>query len=286
MGGDSHFQFHHWAERKRAAVDQILLGLFEDAWPKRFQEACRYPLQTGGKRIRPLLCLAAAEAVGTEPHPALPSVAASIELIHTYSLVHDDLPAMDDDDERRGKPTVHKVFGEAGAILAGDALLTEAFSLLTRTGLDATLVVQLMQALGTAAGHPGMIGGQAQDCGMGGPVTDLDTLTRLHRGKTGALIACATTMGGLAAGGTPEEVERLRRFGEDVGLAFQLADDVLDEDQDAGNDGPPSFVGFMGVADTQQRATQLIDEATSHLETFTRPDALLALARYAIERDY
>ncbi|RME28867.1 MAG: polyprenyl synthetase family protein, partial [Deltaproteobacteria bacterium] len=196
-----------WAPPRIAAVDAFLHGLFADAWPPRFQDACRYPLRTGGKRIRPLLTRAAGEALGADPVPvdALVAAGAAVELIHTYSLVHDDLPAMDDDVERRGHPTVHVAFDEATAILAGDALLTEAFTVLADAPVDAGVRVRMVAALSAAAGHRGMVGGQAADIGLGGAVTDIDGLLAVHRGKTGALIRAAVVLGGLAAGASEDQ---------------------------------------------------------------------------------
>ncbi|MCK6507791.1 polyprenyl synthetase family protein [Myxococcota bacterium] len=277
-----------WATPRREQVDDYLGARFADAWPPSFQQACRYPLATGGKRLRPLLVRAAGEALlGPTPQaPALVAAGAAVELIHTYSLVHDDLPAMDDDDERRGQPTVHKAFGEGPAILVGDALLTEAFAVLAQVPAPAEVRIALVAELAHAAGHPGMVGGQAADIGMGGAVTDVDALLAVHRGKTGALIRAAVVMGGLVAGAEPAQAQALSDYGAAVGLAFQLADDVLDADQDAGDDGPPSYVRLLGVAETTRRAQALAAHAAALAQTLPWPDALVALARFSVDRDH
>ena len=276
--------FAQWSDTHRARVDALLVSRFADAWPPRFREACVYPLQTGGKRMRPLLGLAAAQALGQADHPGALPAASAVELIHAYSLVHDDLPAMDDDDVRRGKPTVHKVYDDATGILVGDALLTEAFSLLADAEVSAETQARLVMELAQAAGHRGMVGGQAADVGLGGPVSDLETLLRLHRGKTGALIRCAVRLGAIVGGATPDQLADLTRYGEAVGLAFQLADDILDEEQDAGEDGPPSVVKLLGVDETRARAHALIEEARCRIQGLSDPSALDALATYTVER--
>ena len=275
-----------WAAPHRERIQTLMLERFGGAFPDRFREACRYPLQTGGKRIRPLLTLAAAECLGGDPtHETALGAAAAVELIHTYSLVHDDLPAMDDDDMRRGKPTVHRVYGEDGAILVGDALLTEAFRLLAGLPASGEVRAAMIGALADAAGHLGMVGGQALDVGVGGAVTDLDGVLRLHRGKTGALIRVAVRLGGLAAGASDAQLSALTRYGESVGLAFQLADDILDADQDAGEDGPPSVVKLLGIAETRRRADAMAADALAAVQDLPKPGVLLALARFTVERE-
>ncbi len=286
-----------WAQPRRVLMQTQLEGLFQDAWPPRFGEMCRYPLLTGGKRMRPLLTFAAFEALGTSEasggaalltslSSALPA-ALAVELVHCYSLVHDDLPSMDDDDERRGKPTVHVTYGEGNAVLVGDALLTEAFRLLAEgsSPLAASVRLAMVAELSRAAGYTGMIGGQAADVGVGGPIVDVQTLTRLHRNKTGALIRCAVRMGALAGGASSDALARLTRYAESVGLAFQLADDLLDIEQDAGPDGPPSFPRLLGAAETRRRALSLATKAREAGEGLARPEILLALAEYTITRE-
>ena len=278
--------FEQWSEAHRASVDACLQARFGDAWPPSFQEATLYPLQTGGKRIRPLFALAAMAALNAEHTDGAMEVAASVELIHTYSLVHDDMPCMDDDDMRRGKPAVHVQFGEPAALLVGDALLTEAFRILTVTNLPASTQIQLVAELARGAGHVGMIGGQAADIGMGGPVTDVETLMRLHNGKTGALIQTSVRMGAIAAGATPDQLERLSRYGAAIGLAFQMADDILDKEEDAGDDGPPSYVKLIGEAETKSRAEALLSEAIEACASFPSAHHLIALARFTVARDH
>jgi geranylgeranyl pyrophosphate synthase len=277
------FELTTWSALARQELDTWLDARLEPSWPPVFIEAVRYPVFGGGKRVRPLLTLATAEAMGVAREKALPA-AAAVELIHTYSLVHDDLPAMDDDAERRGRPTVHIAFDEATAILSGDALLTEAFTLLARAPLPAQTRIDLVDELSHAAGYRGMVGGQAGDMGLGGAVDDLDTLLRVHRMKTGALIRCAVRMGAHVADADPATLEALTTYGEAVGLAFQLADDVLDEEQDAGPDGPPSYVRLLGVEETTRRAHALAAKAEAAIDGLQAPDALRALARFTVER--
>jgi geranylgeranyl diphosphate synthase type II len=280
------FSLSDWASGHRIRVDASLIARLDDAWPAAFREAVQYPLRTGGKRIRPLFTAAAAEAVGGSVSDDIVLTATAVELIHTYSLVHDDLPCMDDDAERRGKPAVHIAHGVGTALLVGDALLTEAFRTLTTTQLPAEIQVALVAELAQAAGHQGMIGGQAADVGLGGEVTEMDQLVRLHQGKTGALIRAACRMGGLAAGASPAQLDVITCYGEAVGLAFQMADDVLDAEEDSGEDGPPSFVKLMGIEQTQRRAAELLGQALGAAASLPHPTALRALARFTVERNH
>jgi geranylgeranyl pyrophosphate synthase len=268
-----------WAETRIARVEALARSRFAGTTPARLREAILYPLQSGGKRVRPLLAIAAGEAVAASEPAALLPIAVAFELVHTYSLVHDDLPCMDDDDLRRGVPTVHKAFGEGPAVLVGDALLSEAFLLAAETGEAA-----LVRELALAAGHAGMIGGQADDIGMGGPVDDLDRLLDLHRRKTGALIRGAVRAGAIAATASGDELAALTAYGECVGLAFQLADDALDAENDAGAEGPPSFVRLIGRDATLARARALASEAIDRARRFDRREPLEALARFTVER--
>ena len=278
--------FSRWCEDHRASVDTCLQSRFSDAWPPRFKEASLYPLQTGGKRIRPLFAIAAAEALNAPISNSTVQVAASVELIHTYSLVHDDMPCMDNDDMRRGKPAVHVAYGEPEALLVGDALLTEAFRILTVTDLKPEVQVRLIADLAEGAGHVGMIGGQAADIGMGGPVDDAETLMKLHNGKTGALIRTSVRMGAIAAGASSTELQQLSQYGAAIGLAFQMADDILDKDEDAGDDGPPSYVKLLGEAETRRKAEALLNEALAVCSSFSAAGRLVELARFTVERDY
>jgi geranylgeranyl pyrophosphate synthase len=271
-----------WSTSRRALIDSLLQSRFANIKPERMAQACQYPLSTGGKRIRALLAVAACESLGRDITQDTLLAAGAVEMVHGYSLVHDDLPCIDNDDERRGHPTVHRMFSEGEAVLVGDAMLTEAFAMLGQTTLPGPLVVELSQA----AGHQGMIGGQAYDIGMDGPVEDIERLLTLHRGKTGALIRGAVRMGGLVAGAAGSDLDALSRYGEAVGLAFQLADDVLDEEQDAGEDGPPSFIKLLGAEQTRQRAEALAAEAEQVIAGLPNPTILIALARYTVERDH
>lgn len=277
-----------WLAERLPRIDAAFDARFGDTWPDAFGEALRYPLATRGKRVRPAVVLAAYEAVADDPHDleaALPA-ALALELIHTYSLVHDDLPAMDDDDERRGQPTVHVRFGEAAAILVGDALLTEAFAVLAEAPLAAERRIAMVHQLAEAAGRRGMVGGQAADVGLAGPIDDLASLERLHGGKTGALLTASAVLGGLSAGADPDALDALRRYGRAVGLAFQLADDLLDADEDQGDQGPPSYVKLMGAEATRARAQQLADTALQAVSGLPRPERLVDLARFIIHRDH
>jgi geranylgeranyl pyrophosphate synthase len=276
-----------WATPRIAQINKLLLSRFDNAWPESFGKMCKYPLQTGGKRMRPLWSIAAWEAIrGDSFLPALNS-AASIELIHTYSLVHDDLPCMDDDNERRGSPTVHIAFGEAPALLVGDALLTEAFKLAAEPSkIEAATRANVVAEIAEAAGFMGMIGGQAADIGLAGKVEDVETLKRLHEGKTGALIRISTRVGAICAEATSQELAAITEYGQCIGLAFQLADDVLDAEEDAGDGGPPSYATLLGVEECQRQASTLRDQAIAALTPFGARGAILEkLARYTVDRD-
>jgi geranylgeranyl pyrophosphate synthase len=235
-----------------------------------------------------VLALLAHEAVrgeGSDPTPALPA-AMAVELVHTYSLVHDDLPCMDDDDERRGRPTLHRAFDEGAAVLAGDALLTEAFRVVLDGPQPPAVQVEMVRRLSEAAGYLGMVGGQAADVGLGGPVQTLDALVKLHRGKTGALLEVSAVLGGLSAGADATQLAALKAYGRAVGLAFQLADDVLDADEDADDDGPPSYVKLLGLEATQARAAELRDEALASCGGLPYGEGLAAMARFIVDRDH
>lgn len=280
----------------------------EDAYPPSIHKAIRYSLFAGGKRLRPVLTLAACEAVGGRREDALPA-AAALEMIHTYSLIHDDLPAMDNDDLRRGKPTSHVVFGEAIAILAGDALLTHAFHLLATSCVKSDPASQVGQVddahnarrlravgvLAAAAGMDGMIGGQVIDLESEGKNVDASTLDRIHRKKTGALMEAAARLGALMGGGSDEEIERIAGFGREIGLAFQIVDDLLDVEGDpaelgksAGKDleaGKATYPGIHGPERARHRAKELAEQAIE-LVTPLGPKAepLALLARRVVDR--
>ena len=289
-----------WITERRpvleAALDAALPA--ETAWPATIHRAVRYSLFAGGKRIRPLLVLATAEAVGGAAD-VLP-LACAVEMIHTYSLVHDDLPAMDDDDLRRGKPTSHKVFGEAVAILAGDALLTRAFHLMADVAPDAgdeALRRRLgaIAVLGEAAGTTGLIGGQVTDLESEGRAVDAPTLERLHRAKTGALLAACVHGGALLAGAGAEDLARLDAYGSAIGLAFQVVDDVLDGTADdaalgktAGKDeaaGKATYVRVHGLEEARRIASGLLADARAAVRPFGERGRILAgLAEMIVRR--
>ena len=271
----------------------------DDAWPATIHRAVRYSLFAGGKRIRPLLTLAAGEAVGGARDEIMP-LACAVEMVHTYSLIHDDLPAMDDDDLRRGKPTSHKVFGEAIAILAGDALLTRAFHLLADVpeGWDVARLRRRLQAaalLGEAGGTRGLIGGQVEDLESEGRQVAPEALERLHRAKTGALLAACVRGGALLGGAGPGDLERLGRYASAVGLAFQIVDDVLDATEGdaqlgktAGKDAAAhkaTYVSIHGLARARELAQGLLAEALAALSPLgPRGELLAGLARLIVER--
>jgi len=264
--------------------------------PGRLAEAMRYSVLAGGKRLRPVLCLLAAEACGGDPEAALPA-ACALELVHTYSLVHDDLPAMDDDDLRRGRPTCHKAFDEATAVLAGDGLLTLAFEVLAAGIRPAGAALACVRALAEAAGPSGMVGGQMADLqAEGRDGATVDALEAIHRRKTGALLRAALRMGGLAAGAPATSLEALDRYGRAVGLAFQIVDDLLDVQGDeaklgkrVGKDsglGKWTYPALLGVDESRLRAKQLADEAVAALAPLgPGGDRLRALAVDLLERD-
>jgi geranylgeranyl pyrophosphate synthase len=255
-----------------------------DAPPLRLHAAMRHLVFPGGKRLRPVLALAAAEAVGAPVERAL-GVAAAVELIHTYSLVHDDLPCMDDDDERRGRPTVHAAFDEATAVLAGDALLALAFATALAEADDGVAPQQRLAAvreLAHAAGSQKLVGGQADDLAFDGESADLAHVESIHLRKTAALIASSIVGGALAAGADGQTLARLRRFGEAVGLVFQIADDLLD----AGDDDGCSLVHQVGPEAARKRAEGLLEGALKEVEPLgPRAEPLRALARFALWRD-
>ncbi len=264
--------------------------------PRRLHQAMRHSVLGGGKRMRPLLVYAAGDVFGTDPHQ-LDAPAMAVELIHAYSLVHDDLPAMDDDALRRGKPTTHIAFDEATAILAGDALQTRAFSLLAEAALPAELRVACLQALAHASGAAGMCGGQALDIDATGQLQSLDALTRMHALKTGALIRAAVRMGALCGQAPATDLARLDQFADALGLAFQVRDDILDVEasseqlgKTAGKDvaqDKSTFPALLGMDGAKARLAELstvMGDALAHYGE--EADALRALGRLAIERNH
>lgn len=292
------FDLRRYLETRRLMVEKALENALPDKeGPEaRVVEAMRYSLFAGGKRLRPILCLAAAEAVGGEIEAAMPA-ACAMEMIHTYSLIHDDLPAMDDDDLRRGKPTNHKVFGEAIAILAGDGLLTEAFVLLSEYNtLLPERAVQVIGVIARAASFRGMVGGQVVDMLSQNKPADLETVRQMHSRKTAALISAAAESGALAGKGTEAQVEALARYGRAIGLAFQIADDILDIEGDteilgktAGSDlarGKVTYPAAVGLERSREAAREQVNNALAALEGFDdKADPLRSLANYIITRE-
>ncbi|APB99557.1 polyprenyl synthetase family protein [Polynucleobacter asymbioticus] len=298
------FQFQDWviahSQRAESALDRLLDS--EKTIPHRLHEAMRYAAQGGGKRIRPLLVYAAGQLGGSineqadqEKNAALDAAAVAIECIHAYSLVHDDLPCMDDDDLRRGRPTVHKAFDEATALLVGDALQTRAFEILANANCDANIRLAMIGALAAASGSRGMAGGQAIDLESVGKKLDLDGLKQMHAMKTGALLSCATALGGIAAGLSPAQMTQLLVYSEALGLAFQVVDDVLDATADsqtlgktAGKDAAankPTYVTLMGLDYAQKQAKTLQETASASLKEFgSKSAALKDLALLVVNR--
>lgn len=281
-------------------VNAALEGLFAAPAPEltRLYAAMRYSVMNGGKRVRPLLAYAACEALGGKAEDAN-GAACAVELIHAYSLVHDDLPAMDDDDLRRGQPTTHKAFDEACAILAGDGLQSLAFTALldpSLTSRDAETRLQMVAALALAAGPAGMVGGQAIDLGSVGLKLDQAALEFMHRHKTGALIEASVKLGALASGHADQtRLDALQTYARAVGLAFQVQDDILDVESDTETLGKrqgadiardkPTYPALLGLEPARQYALQLRDQAIDALRPFdASADPLRELARYIVER--
>lgn len=263
----------------------------------RLVEAMRYAAIGGGKRVRPLLVVATTELLGVNRESAL-RVGCAIEAIHVYSLIHDDLPCMDDDDLRHGKPTLHRAFDEATAVLAGDALHGLAFEILAdpETSSDPFTRAELVATLAQASGMNGMAGGQMMDMAADGEEFDLHTITRLQQLKTGALLAASVEMGAILGHIPPEGRSHLRAYARDIGLAFQIADDLLDHEGDAAkagkavrkdaDSGKATFVSLMGAEKAREQANALVDQAIGHLTSYGKDaQVLCALARFIVERD-
>lgn len=272
---------------RAALLDRFLDGRLPPSSESTLAAAMRHLLLPGGKRLRPAFAFAACEAVAGPalgPEAALPA-AAAVELLHTYSLVHDDLPCMDDDALRRGRPTVHVAFGEALAVLAGDALQAEAFAVLAEPGpspVPAEVVLAATRDLARAAGARQLVGGQADDLECAREAPDVERVESIHRRKTAALIGAAVTLGARFGGADAARLARLERFGAAVGLGFQIADDRLD--RDAGESC--SYVGLVGEDAARARAEALLDEALAEIEDWgERAEPLRELARFAVRRD-
>jgi len=297
---NSKLQFEGWlrthGQRSELALERLLDAANTN--PTRLHEAMRYAAQGGGKRIRPLLVYAAGELgdnASTETPATLDAAAAAIECIHAYSLVHDDLPCMDDDDLRRGRPTVHKAYDEATALLVGDALQTRAFEILANVQCDANIRLEMISALASASGSRGMAGGQAIDLESVGKKLDLAGLKQMHAMKTGALLSCSVQLGGIAAQLHPSQMQHLANYSEALGLAFQIVDDVLDvtadsqtlgktAGKDAAND-KPTYVTLMGLDYAKQAAKDLQETALASLESFgAKAQTLKDLALLVVNR--
>ena len=289
-----------YLQEKEDIVNKALDTLLpkEDEFPQRLHKAMRYSVFAGGKRIRPILAIAAAEVFGKTAANVI-NIACAIELIHTYSLIHDDLPAIDNDDLRRGLPTNHKVFGEAIALLAGDALLTKAFQIMSQasavSGQQSALLLKSIHEIAKAAGSTGMVGGQVVDIESEGKEVAFPVLEYIHIHKTGELILASVKAGAILAGAENKELETITRYGEAIGLAFQIADDIIDVEgnkEDVGKNiggdakkGKVTYPSLLGVDESRKRAKELVDMAITALKDFDRKaEPLREIARYIVER--
>ncbi len=294
------FNLKEYLEEKQNLVNEALEQYLPPVQnpTRNLIESMRYSLFAGGKRLRPILCMGAVEALGEDSKLCLP-VACALEMIHTYSLIHDDLPAMDDDDLRRGKPTNHKVYGEAMAILAGDGLLTEAFFLLSNYGLndliDPTKLIEIIRVISDAAGCRGMVGGQTIDMESEGKDIEPSLLEMMHACKTGALITASVESGAIAAGADEDSRKALVQYGCHFGLAFQITDDILDVTGNSEEMGKPAgsdearnkstFPALYGLEKTKEMASFHVNRAIESLERFDdRATPLRELVRYLLKR--
>jgi geranylgeranyl diphosphate synthase type II len=294
------FDLKAFLTQKTQLINQALAAILKTAGkPDRLLAAMSYALMAGGKRIRPILCLAAAETVDGDSRKVMPA-ACALEMIHTYSLIHDDLPAMDDDDMRRGQLTCHKAFDEATAILAGDALLTLAFQILSSVPINnqrqATQWLRVIQLISQAAGYCGMIQGQMLDMASEKTRFTLDELKSMHRLKTGALIEASVCCGAELAGAKAAQVQMLEKYAQQIGLAFQVTDDILNVEGDpdimgkaVGTDArrcKTTYPALLGLAESKEFAAQLVQKALEALDAFDpKADPLRAIARYIGERN-
>ena len=294
------FKLHAPALRQQvdAALDRY--AQYNEDCPPRLAAAIRHSLLAPGKRLRPMLVLMACDACGYDYNAALPA-ACAVEMIHTYSLIHDDLPAMDDDDMRRGLPSCHAKFGEATAILAGDALLAQAFDVVATGTQPPAAAARCCAELAKAAGASNLVGGQQDDLAAefakrGSPESQLEELQRIHRRKTGALISVSLRLGGIVAGADEPRLAMLTSYGDRLGLAFQIVDDLLDTNGEVAllgkhtgkdeQDGKLTFPSLLGVDESRRRATALIEEAIAALEPLApRANGLAGLARFVLERN-
>src|SRR5215467_8248851 len=285
-------------EEGRAAADAALERLIplETQHPVSIHKAMRHSVFAGGKRLRPILCMESGRMIAGSLPRGIEELGAALEMLHTYSLIHDDLPALDNDDLRRGRPTCHKVFGEAIAILAGDALQTQAYEVLARLKCPPEARVKIIDEIARGTGTlDGMIGGQVKDLEAERQRPDAATLEYIHRSKTGALITASLVSGGVYAGGSHAEIQRLRDFGRSIGLAFQIADDVLDVTESseqlgktAGKDTASekaTYPALFGIEESRRKADALIQSGCGALDSFgSRANTLKELARFLVQR--
>lgn len=300
MSQNYNISLSEYLESKKKITDEALERYLptEDNYPPVIFQAVRYSVFAGGKRLRPILCMASAEAVGGNCESVLP-VACALELIHTYSLIHDDLPALDDDDYRRGMLTSHKVFGEDMAILAGDALLTEAFRLMSERTLMESIspenLISVIHDVAEAAGYFGMVGGQVVDVQSEGKEVEKEVLHYIHTRKTGAMITVAVKTGALLSNAGEAELNALISYGRHAGLAFQIADDILNVEGDrallgkgTGSDakrGKVTYPALMGLDASRAKAAELVESALMAIKNFDhRAEPLRMIARYIVER--
>jgi geranylgeranyl diphosphate synthase type II len=300
MSSDALLSLETYLKEGKRIVDEALERYLpgRENFPPTIFESVRYSVFAGGKRLRPILCMASAEAVGGVGRMVLP-VACAIEMIHTYSLIHDDLPAMDDDDYRRGTLTNHKVFGEGIAILAGDALLTEAFHLMSAVdrmkGVPADRLVTVINEVAEAAGFFGMIGGQVADLESEGKVVEKETLHYIHVHKTEAMITVPIRAGAILSGAREEDLTALTEYGKKIGLAFQIADDILDIEssrdvlgKDTGSDEERKKVTYpalLGLEPSRKKAFELVQGALADIQYFDgKADPLRSIAQFIVER--
>jgi len=278
-----------------AALERLLPGA--DTRPTSIHQAMRHSVFAGGKRIRPILCMEAGRAVAGSLPAGIEELSAALEMLHTYSLIHDDLPALDNDDLRRGRPTCHKVYGEAIAILAGDALQTQAYEVLSQLRCPAEARVKIIGEIARGTGTVnGMIGGQVIDLEAERTKPDAETLEYIHRSKTAALITASVVTGGIYAGADLKQVESLRRYGQAIGLAFQIVDDILDVTQTseqlgktAGKDvasEKATYPALFGLEQSRKKALALLEDAYEAVQNLGgRGETLKELARFLIERE-
>ena len=293
----STFDFAAYLKLSRDRVEIALDSSMGPERPESLRDAMRYSLLAGGKRLRPILCLAACELVGGSSELAMPT-AVALEMIHTMSLIHDDLPAMDNDDLRRGRPTNHKVYGDAMAILAGDAMLSRAFEMVAvrSPNVPADRLLRVVGELALVSGAPGLVGGQVVDLESEGQAVDLETLEYIHLHKTAALLRACVVTGALIGGASDDQLQAMRTYANGIGLAFQIIDDILDVTassevlgKTAGKDllaDKTTYPKLLGLEASREKALQLVRESKAALEPWSNKAApLLALADYVASRD-